>query len=170
MIYEFLRRRQPQIGDVITFEDFTDEADVDVRRSRTAFYRAANQWCEENHRAFIPVKGVGYRVAQPTEHELEARKHHRKSRRSMGRGLRVVRNTDYGELSPADQARFRRIENEMSRQADVIRRLDLRQDRMQEALEKGRHETRVIGERQEEVTERVAQLEEALRRHGIEPD
>jgi hypothetical protein len=167
-VYEFLGRLQPQINDTVTFEEFEEACGLDVRKNRSPWYKAANLWCRENHRAFVPVVGVGYRVARATEHEILARKQHRKSRRSLRKGLQVIRNTDHSELSPADRARFQRIESEMSRQSDAIRRLDLRQDRMQQALEEGRRAQEAVRREQEQLRATVDRLEHTLRHHGLD--
>lgn len=167
-VYEFLARLQPQINDTITFEEFEAACGFDIRKKRSPWYKAMNLWCRENHRAFMPVVGVGYRVARATEHEVLARKQHRKSRRSLRKGLQVIRNTDHSELSPADRARFQRIESEMSRQSDAIRRLDLRQDRMQQALEEGRRAQDAVRQEQERLKATVDRLEHTLRHHGLD--
>lgn len=170
VIYEFICRRRPTIGEVISYEEFEGACGFDIRKCRQAFYKAANLWCEENHRVFVPVTGTGYRVGGGTEHETIARKHHRKSRRSLGKGLKVIRNTDLEQLSPKDRERFQRIELEMRRQSDVIKRLDLRQTKMEDALNAGKKVQEQTLAEQAETRRRVDQLAEALRRHGIEPD
>lgn len=170
MIYEFICRKRPEIGDVIEYGEFESAVGFDIRRNRQAFYKAMNLWCEENQRVFVPVSGVGYRVGGGAEHELVARKHHRKSRRALGKGLKVIRNTDLEQLSPRDRERFQKLELELRRQADVIRRLDTRQAKMEEALHAGKRMQEQTLAEQAETRRRVDQLAEALRRHGIEPD
>lgn len=169
LIYRFLLRLNPDVGDVVSFEQIKEACGFDLRRNRNAFYKAAKQWCEEYHRAFVPVHKVGYRVAHATEHEILARKQHRKSRRSLGKGLAHIRNTDLDQLSPADRDRFVRIEFEMSRQAEVIRRIDLRTDRMQRALEEGRQAQQEDRRTQQALNEKLDRMAAALRRAGIEP-
>jgi hypothetical protein len=169
LIYNYLERRNPEIGDIIEYGELEEVCGFDIRKNRQAFYRGSNPWCAEHHRAFACVAGVGYRVAHSTEHETLARKHHRKSRRALKKGLTVIRNTDYTELSPADQARFRKIETEISRQSDVIRRIDIRQDRMEKVLEEGRRAQEATRQQQQALNEKVERLEESLRRRGIEP-
>lgn len=169
LIYDFLCRISPEVGDVIEYKTFEEACGFDIRKARQAFYKAANQWCEENHRAFAAVAGKGYRVAGAPEHETIARKHHRKSRRSLGKGLAVIRNTDHSQLTAKDRERFQRMELEMGRQADVIKRLDLRSTKMEKALAHGAVVQEQTIAEQAAMKDKLAALEDAMRRHGIEP-
>lgn len=162
IIHEMLERLD--VGDTLTYEQIKDALDVDdINRVRGAVRQAAKVWGEERHRAIAPVYRVGYRVVGAAEHELLARSQHRRSRRALNRGRAFLRDADRSQLSPADRARFDRMEFDLSRQADMIKRIDTRQDNMQRALEEDRLARKAT-------EEKLARMEEAMRRHGIEPD
>jgi hypothetical protein len=161
MIYDGLTGLD--IGDVITYERLADLLGVDdFRLHRGAWTKAANRWGSEHKRAFAPVRNVGYRVVNATEHELLARGHHRKSKRSLTRGRRMLETADRSLLSEEDRHRFDQLEQTISRHSDLIRRLDARQGRTEMALSQAAQ--------QQTITEaRISALEDVLRRHGIEP-
>lgn len=151
------------IGDVLTYEAITEALDVDhINKVRNAVTKAANEWGKEKHRAIKVVNRVGYRVVSATEHETLARSHHKRSRRQMAKGLQVIRNTDRSLLSPQDRERFDRVEMQMARQASEIRRIDLRQREMDRVFAEEQTARRVS-------EEKIARMQEALRRHGIDP-
>lgn len=162
VVHDLLERLD--VGDIMTYEEITDALDVEhINQVRGAVHRAAKVWGEERHRALSPVNRVGYRVVSALEHELLARKQHRRSRRALGRGRALLRDADRSQLAPADRERFDRMELELSRQSDMISRIDTRQAKMERALEADRAARSATDEK-------VARMEEALRRHGIEPE
>lgn len=159
VVYDMLVKLE--IGDLLRYEDLLEALDMKAReRVRGPVRKAAAVWGEEFHRALVPVYGIGYRVAEPTEHELIARKHHRKSRRALGRSRAAIRDVDRSLLTPAERARFDRMEVELSRHSDMIKRIDLKQEKIQKTIEADRAARQATDDK-------VARLEEALRRRGI---
>lgn len=59
------------VGDILTYQQIADALEEPEWRNtfRTSFYKAANVWGEEHHRAFRAVPNVGYRVVEAAEHE-----------------------------------------------------------------------------------------------------
>lgn len=160
VVYEMLCRLD--IGDHLRYDDLCAALGVSDRsRVRGPVRKAAKRWGEERHRALVPVIGQGYRVADPAEHELIARSHNRKSGRSLGRSRAAIRNVDRSKLTPAEQARFDRLDVTVSRTLDMVQRLNSRTDRIQQTVDDDRAARQATDEK-------VARLEEAMRRHGIE--
>lgn len=150
------------VGDILTYQQIADALEEPEWRNtfRTSFYKAANVWGEEHHRAFRAVPNVGYRVVEAAEHEALARLHHRKSRRQIHKARTVIGRADRTELTAEQAERFDAIEITLGRQADMIRRLDRRMDRHETALKSARSE-------QSSTESRVQFLEETLRRNGL---
>lgn len=150
------------IGDVLTYQSIAEALGADKfnPNHRAPFYKAANVWGEEHSRAFMAVQRVGYRVVEPAEHEVMARDKHKRSRRQLRKGLEVIHRADRSKLPPDVVARFDSLEHTISRHADALRTLRTRQQRSETAIAASRQEIAVTAER-------VAALEDALRRNGI---
>lgn len=169
LVYEELQTID--VGDVLTYERLYELCDTKNRKAAQApFYKAVNRWGSERKRAMRPVPNVGYRVVDAAEHEPIARGHHRKSRRALARSRKTLANADRSRLSPELVERFDRLEIHASRQEDAIRRLEARSAKHDAAIAESRRQHAVTTEKVEDTTKRVAQLEDTLRRHGIDPD
>lgn len=153
------------VGDLVTHDEIAKALDLtreEFATQRGPFYKAANVWGAERKRALRSIPGEGYRVVDAPEHEQLAKAHHRKSRRSLARGRKVLTNTDRSRLDDEQKVRFDALEANIARQEDMIRRLDSRTTKVEKAV--------AAAKQQHTVTEeRVAALEDALRRHGINP-
>ncbi len=163
MVYDAMQGLD--VGDVLTYAAIAQALGADMFRPahRSPFYRAANVWGAEQQRAFMAVPNLGYRVVEPAEHEIMARYKHRRSRRQLNKGREVLHRADRSALNPEEVERFDRLEHTMGRQLDMIRRLDARQVKTERVVQASRQEITATAER-------VAVLEEALRRHGITPE
>jgi hypothetical protein len=152
------------VGDTLTYERLHELLDVEDRAAvRTPFYKAAQVWGTEHKRALRPVPNVGYRVVDAREHEAIAKNHHKRSKRQLRRGRQVLANADRSRLSEHERQRFDQMEATIGRHEDMIRRLDGRTAKVEKAVAESR-EAHTVTE------ERVTALEDALRRHGIDPD
>lgn len=148
------------IGEILTYDEICSLLGKDhIDQCRGAVARAHQELLRKKLRAIAPVTNVGYRIVNPTEHEGIARGHHRKSRRSMGRGVELVAFADRSGMTDAERTHFDRVETVLTRQADMIRRIDLRT---------AEDESVLIGQRRKAPVEKVDRVVEALRRHGIE--
>ncbi|MDE2106121.1 MAG: hypothetical protein KGL39_53355, partial [Patescibacteria group bacterium] len=125
-----------QIGDVLAFEELDKVLGRDFRSSRTPIYKANAAWGGEQHRSLVAVPNIGYRVIDASEHEDLARRHHRKGRRSLKRGMTAARNADRSLLSQEERDRLDAIELNLSRQAAFMRRLDVRVEKVEKRVEK----------------------------------
>lgn len=165
LVYEELQTLD--VGDVLTYERLYELCDSKSKEAvRPPYYKAVNRWGAERKRAMRPLPTVGYVVVDAAEHEPIARGHHRSARRKLARSRKTLANADRSRLSSEDRERFDRMEVHLSRQADAIRRLDTKVDA---AISESRRQHAVTAEKMEDTTKRVAQLEDTLRRHGIDP-
>lgn len=159
LVLDILERKD--IDDLITYDELNEALDVeDFRKNRSPIYKAAAVWGEVHKRALAPVVNKGYRVVDAPEHELLARAQHRKSKRALKRGRTLLTNADRTRLTPEDRVRFDHMEETLGRHADMIRRLEGRQNRTEKALREARAATA-------ETEAKVSAIEEALKRHGI---
>jgi uncharacterized coiled-coil protein SlyX len=146
------------VGDVVTYQQLDAILGRDFRSARTPFYAAAKRLLQEKQRACAVVPTVGYQVVDAKDHEPLARKQHRGARRKLGKARALISRADRSRLTPEERERFDRLELTLSRQADMVRRLDARVAKTEHEIKTTRLET----------DERVTKLEDALRRHGIE--
>lgn len=150
------------IGDIVTYDELFDALDVRRREQvRTPVRKAAEKWGRERHRALVPVPTVGYKVASIGEHELLVRGQHRRSKRALSRGRTYAEIADRSLMTPQDRERFDGMERTIARQEDMIRRLDIKQQRTDRAIAESRQQ-------QVATAERLQAVEDALRRHGID--
>lgn len=169
-VYDLL---QPlDVGDLVTHDEIAKALDLtrqEFATQRSGFYKAANVWGAERKRALRSVPGEGYRVVDAPEHEQLSKAHHRKSRRSLSRGRKVLANTDRTRLDAEQKARFDALESNIARQEDMIRRLDTRTTKVEKAVADVGRKHSATEEEVASVRQQVAALEDALRRHGIDP-
>lgn len=151
------------IGDTLTYERLHELLDVEDRAAvRPPFYKAAQVWGSEAKRALRPIPNVGYRVVDAPEHEHIAKAQHRSARRKLRRSRQALANADRSRLDDGQRQRFDQMEATLGRHEDMIRRLDGRTAKVEKAVAESRRKHTVTDER-------ISALEDALRRHGIDP-
>ena len=146
-----------RIGDVVTFDELDETLGRDFRSSRTPIYKAGTVWGTEHHRSLDFVRGVGYRVIDASEHEDLARRHHRKGRRSLKRGMTAARNADRSLLTQPQREQLDAIELNLARQSSFMKRLDARVEKVEKRVNK-------VEERQPDTEWRLRRLEALLLR------
>lgn len=158
LIYDLLA--DLPVGGTVTYDAMSEAIGQDIRANRGPIYRATKQLEEEHRRTIISVPRIGYRIAQAAEHEDLARSHHKRARKQVAKSYRKLHSADRAALTPEQRHRFDRLEVTVSRQADMIRRLDARVTRHDTAIKDGRRTTK-------ELEARVADLAERMTRAGI---
>lgn len=137
MIYDLLT--EAAVGDTVTYEAMGGVLGLDPGKQRhqiqMAVRRAGREYLTVNLRALAPVPNVGYRVVE-TSRQLElAGQHQVKARRSIGRGREQVTYVDVSGLDEATRQMFETMAWKFQQQDEAIRRLDVRQRRMQRQVE-----------------------------------
>ena len=151
------------IGDTLTYERLYELLDVTDRTIvRPPFYKAAQVWGQEAKRALRPIPNIGYRVVDASEHEHIAKGQHRSARRKLRKSRQTLANADRSRLNDEERQRFDRMEATLGRHEDLIRRLDGRTAKVEKAVAESKRKHNVTDER-------ITALEDALRRHGIDP-
>lgn len=151
-------------GGVVTYDDMAAALDLDSVKDRhviqMAMRRAAIEHERVDKRAVEAVPNLGYRVVLPPEHMRLARQQQSRSSRALVAGRSKVVNVDMNGLEPDVRQAFQIVAQAFAMQMDFNRRMDVRQQRLEEALDTiserhGRSESE-IGE----LRERLARLEQ----------
>lgn len=150
-----------QIGEILKDDELygllPDAPEASVRG---AFYRAVRQVEDDHHRTFDRVRTVGYRMVTAAEHERLARGQHRKAKRRIKSAVRKAHSADRSLLSSEERRRIDAVEDHLTRQAEMIRRLDKRVEKTEQRTERTEKDTA-------ELADRLDALQSLLKRHGI---
>lgn len=159
IIYDLLLRKDHD--DTVTYVEMGEVLDLEPTHSRhqiqMAVRRAAREYEEIDKRALEPVKNVGYRVVQAREHLRLAQVQQRRSRRALNSGRSKVVNVDLNGMDPEVRKAFDVTAQAFGMLADLHRRLDVRQKRLESAVE-------MISDRTDRSDAEVAELRERLER------
>jgi hypothetical protein len=162
-VYDALVRMD--IGNTITDEELVallpDAAEGSVR---SAFYRALQEMERERKRSFARVRGVGYRMVQPIEHADLARGQHRKAKRRLKSAHSKAHSADRSLLTQEERQRLDALEINLSRQRDMIARLNGRVEKLDASLKDARRDQKSDAA---VLSDRVDRLAELLAKHGI---
>lgn len=159
VIYDMLR--ELDVGDVLTYEAAGEALDLEPTKDRHAIQmavrRAAKEHEREDRRALDAVPNFGYRIVETEQHLALARRHQRKSDRSLDRAKSKVVNVDLTGVDTEVRRAFEVTATALSMLADYSRRLDVRQRNLEEAV-------RATQERQDRSGEQIAELHARLDR------
>ena len=136
---------------------------VPVASVRPAFYRAVKEMQTVKSRTFAVVRGVGYRMVDANEHESLARGKHKSARKQLKKAQQIVAAADRSRLTPDERRRLDALEHHMQRQADMLKRLDDRQEKTEQRVALTEKDMMKLDDK----VERMAEL---LKRHGFETD
>lgn len=151
MVLEVLRAHQ--VGDVVLYSELGAvmalDPDVDRDRIQGAVNAARREYLHVDGRALDAVPNEGYRIVVADEHVRLARKKQRRAVRATAAGRDLVVKVDRNELSPEMRLVAEATGRALDMQLAYIRRLDVRQKRLEETLE-------LVSTRQERSEEDVA--------------
>jgi len=89
-------------GTQITFEELMRELGTDEKpRVYQAVGAAKRKLWQKSLRSLDVVRGVGYRILRPEEHEIQATGYQRKGRRQIGNSVAVMQATDIRNMEEA---------------------------------------------------------------------
>jgi hypothetical protein len=97
--------RQP--GDVLTYDEISSALGADTERSfdkptvQSVVARTLVTVGKQIQRALHNVRGVGYRIAPANDHRMISMERKRKADKQLLKGLRVLQNVRWDELTPA---------------------------------------------------------------------
>jgi hypothetical protein len=154
-----------ETGTVVTYEEIGAALGLDPGKDRhtiqMAVRRAARQHEVADKRALDVVPNSGYMVVHAQEHLRLARKHQSKGSRSLARGQSKVVNVDLSELDPETRRAFEVVAVAFKAQVEFIRRLDVRQARLEDAVNSMTQRTERTELEIDDLKARLARLEEA---------
>lgn len=167
-VYELLAKA-PMNG-IITYAELGDalglHPDDDRGLIQQAVHRASKEHEEKDRRAIDVVPNKGYRIVEPAEQLGLARRHQKKSGRSLARGASKVTNVDLNGLEPQVRAAFEVLGHAFRLQMDFNRRFDVRQNRLEETVREIQDSQSTDRKRTDEevalLKERLARLENQL--------
>lgn len=131
--------------------------DDDRHTIQMAVRRASKESEREDLRALEAVPNVGYRIVEPEEHGRLAQGQQRRSSRALVSGHSKVVNVDVTGMDPEVRKAFGVMAQAFSMQMDFNRRMDVRQKRLESAVNS-------IEERHDRSAGEVAELKERLER------
>lgn len=168
-IYDHLKLQS--IGYTLTHEKLKDLSEgVAPTSVHSNLYRAMRELENENQRTLINVRGVGYRIAEPREHENLARGKHKAARRRIRDAQRKVASADRSLLTDDELRRLNAIEHHLARHASMLKQLDDKQRRTEERVERTAERVAYAEKKQLQVEDRVDRMEAALRKLGMWDD
>lgn len=125
-IYDLLR--PAATNQIVTFDEMGEvlglDPDKDRPSIRGALYRAAKELETVDKRAVAPVPNQGYRVVEPQEHLGLARRHQKRSSRSLTRGHSKAVNVDLSKIDPETRKALDVVANVIAIQQDFARRAE----------------------------------------------
>lgn len=161
LVYDLLT--EADVGDTVTYEAMGDALGLDPDKQRhliqMAVRRAAREYLTVNLRALAPVPNVGYRVVEPSRQIEIAGQYQVKARRSIRRGKEQVTYVDLSGLDEATRQMFETMAWKFGQQDEAIRRLDVRQKRMQRQVEAAMSAQEHTQEELAELRSRLEKLE-----------
>ena len=161
ILYDLLSGRT--VGDVLNYEVMAEALDLDPIEDRhtiqLAMRRASKQLELENKHAVEAVQNVGYRIVEPEEHLRLARGQQRRSSRALARGHSKVVNVDLSNVDPEVRNAFQVVASAFAMQMEFNRRTDVRQKKLEDALDAVREKSTRTDEEVAELRARLDRLE-----------
>lgn len=155
---------QVEVDSIVSYETMAEALDLDPRRDRhtmqVAIRRAAIELEKVDKHAVEAVKNVGYRVVEPEEHLRLAKYQQRRSSRALVRGHSKVVNVDLSNVDPEVRQAFEVVAAAFAMQMDFNRRTDIRQKRLEQALDAVHKKSTRTDEEIAELRARLKRLEE----------
>lgn len=161
ILYDLLSGRT--VGDVLNYEVMAEALDLDPIEDRhtiqLAMRRASKEFELENKHAVEAVQNVGYRIVEPEEHLRLARGQQRRSSRALARGHSKVVNVDLSNVDPEVRNAFQVVASAFAMQMEFNRRTDVRQKKLEDALDAVREKSTRTDEEVAELRARLDRLE-----------
>ena len=163
-LYDLLK--ETETDGLVTYEQMAEALDLDPEKNkatiRAALYRAAKEHEEQDKRAVTAVPNVGYRVVQPQEHLGLARRHQKRSTRSLARGHSKVVNVDLSKVEPEARKAFELVASVLALQSDFNRRAEAKLTAHDRAIRELVESTERTDAERDEIRARLEKLEAGL--------
>lgn len=151
------------VDQVVTYEQMAEALELDATADRhmmqVAMRRAAIELEKVDRHAVEAVINVGYRVVEPEEHLRLAKGQQRKSSKALARGHSKVVNVDLSDVDPEVRKAFQVVASAFAMQMEFNRRTDVRQKKLEDALDSVREKSVRTDEEVAELRARLERLE-----------
>jgi hypothetical protein len=150
-------------GQVVTYEELGEALQFNHVGNRSRIQQAVHQAVKRleagEKKTLEAIPNVGYRVVPANEHVRVAKKHQSRVVKATKRGLSTTLNVDFNELTEIEKALVLVANRAFALQYEQIRRLDIRQRRLETKVDQvvEDHEGK-LGDQEE----RIAKLEARL--------
>lgn len=149
------------IGDIVTYEELLEALGPKFPPSAlSAVAWVAIRKFRDNKRTFENVRNVGYRMVEATEHSRLARKQQMRSRRRLADAVSITASADLSKLDPDQRRALQQQELHLRKLLDGVSR---RVDRVEQRVS-------VVEKEQLSTDDKIDNLKDLLRRHGISDD
>lgn len=159
LIYDLLTAKN--IDDSITYDEMAAMLKLhpveDRHAIQMAVRRAAKEYEETDLRALEPIPNEGYRIVEPEEHLRLAQGQQKRSNKALQRGHSKIVHVDMNGLAPDVRKAFEVVAQAFAMQMDFNRRTDIRQRRLEEAIQS-------VSQRSERSEEEIQELRKRLER------
>lgn len=136
VLYALMRPLGP--GQVLTYEKMADALSLHPDRDRhvlqMAARRAMKELLEVDHRAVDAVRGEGYRIAAPAEHNALARQRNRRARNQLRSGHSIATKVDLTGLNTEQIGALELIARGFAHQMEINERMARKQAQHDEAI------------------------------------
>lgn len=157
--YDLLRATKED--EILTYEALGNALNLHPSSDRptiaTAVHQAAKRLEENDKRAIQCITNVGYRVVTAAEHLDLAGMYQAKSVSALERGHSKVVNVDMSGMASGMRRAFDAANRAFTAQLEAVHRLDVRQTRLEQAME-------AVTVRQEDQENKYLSIEERLAR------
>jgi hypothetical protein len=159
LVYDKISGLQPD--EIVTVEELEEVLGRPLEKNRSPIYRAVKEMQRHQSRTLAPVRGVGYRVARADEHLGLALASSDRARNALKRGVAIADSTDRSLLKGDAAQRLDAVAQLATRAVEFLGVMAKQVDEHAKQIEAVKSEGK-------DTTNRVAALEETLKRHGLD--
>jgi hypothetical protein len=161
VIYDLLRGAA--VGDIVSYQTLGEQLHLDPVTDRhtiqMAIRRAAREYETEDKHALEVVPNHGYRVVEAERHIDLAKKQQKKAGKALVRGRSKVINVDLSHVDPEVRTAFQVLAQAFSLQVDMSRRLEVNQQKLQQAVKEIGQQVQRSDDERREILERLDRIE-----------
>ena len=154
--------RAHSVGETVPYAELEDLLGTGRKQVQAAVRAAAPEFLDVDQQAVEAVPNVGYRIVPASDHVRLAQGLQRRSSRALVRGHAVVTKVDFATLSPEVRALTEATARAFAVQIDFNRRMDVRQERLEAAIDAVSAEQNRSADEVAELRERLARLERQI--------
>lgn len=121
-------------GETFSYQRITDIIGANSNIYRHIILQVQKRLEKKATRTLKNDWGRGYAIALPTEHINLAGKKHGRARKQLGRARSIIKATDKSQLNVTELKRLDDIEMNLKAQADAIRSLESRTDKVEKTV------------------------------------